>query len=39
MRALAQRRAARVSWGRELLRVAAVLANVAGWAALVYFVV
>lgn len=40
MRALARRKAAAsVSWGRELLRMTAALANVAGWAAFVYFVV
>lgn len=39
MRALAHRKsAASVSWGRELLRMTAALANVAGWAALAYIV-
>ncbi len=39
MRALARRKAASVSWGREMLRATVALANVAGWGALIYFVV
>jgi hypothetical protein len=37
VRALARRRAARVSWGRELVRVTLALGNAAAAAALVFY--